>query len=381
MIVPLVKVTLLFGAGLLALLLARKSTAAVRHMLCVCTLAGSLLLPVTMLVPTNAIAVRLAPIGIVAAGSRAIARATAWPSASLLLALWLAGCSILLLRLAVGHWRLRQTVRSATPLAAGVYAADVTVPIASGLLRPVVLMPRIAAEWPDWQRAAALRHERAHIERHDLRANFIAQMACALYWFHPLVWLLAALLRREQETACDDAVLRSGFDPATYAEALLAVARNSTSNLLPGCAMTTKIDVKDRILRLLDCSIARTASPATLRVAAIAFAAVVLAIGIPVRADQVYKVGGDVQAPHVVSRVDPTYPEEARHDKIQGAVLLSVVVGTDGMAHEISVIRSLDPGLDRAAAEAVEQWHFAPGTRKGEAVPVKAMIEINFKLR
>lgn len=145
--------------------------------------------------------------------------------------------------------------------------------------------------------------------------------------------------------------------------------------------MTTKIDVKNRILRLLDCSIARTASPVTLRVAAIAFAAVVLAIGIPVRADQVYKVGGDVQAPHVVSRVDPTYPEEARHEKIQGAVLLSVVVGTDGMAHEISVIRSLDPGLDRAAAEAVEQWHFAPGTRKGEAVPVKAMIEINFKLR
>lgn len=381
MIVPLVKVTLLFGAGLLALLLARKSTAAVRHMLCVCTLAGSLLLPLTMLVPTNAIAVRLAPIGIVAAGSRAIARATAWPSASLLLALWLAGCSILLLRLAVGHWRLRQIVRSATPLAAGVYAADVTVPIASGLLRPVVLMPRIADDWPDWQRAAALRHERAHIERHDLRANFIAQLACALYWFHPLVWLLAALLRREQETACDDAVLRSGFDPATYAEALLAVARNSTSNLLPGCAMTRKIDVKNRILRLLDCSIARTASPVTLRVAAIAFAAVVLAIGIPVRADQVYKVGGDVQAPHVVSRVDPTYPEEARHEKIQGAVLLSAVVGTDGMAHEISVIRSLDPGLDRAAAEAVEQWHFAPGTRKGEAVPVKAMIEINFKLR
>ncbi len=381
MITLLLKVTVLFLAGLMALLATRKSTAAMRHTLCVCTLAGSLLLPLTSLIHANAIAVRLAPIGIVVAGSRAIRRAVVWPSSAMIPALWLTGCAILLLRLAIGYWRIRQTIRAATPLASGLYAADVTTPIASGLLSPVVLMPRAAAEWPEWQRAAALRHERAHLERRDLAANFVANVACAVYWFHPLVWVLAALLRREQETACDDAVLHSGFDPATYAEALLAVARNSTSNLLPGCAMTTKIDVKNRILRLLDNGIARTTSPAALRVAAIAFAAVVLAIGIPVRADQAYSVGGDVRAPSVASKVDPVYTEEARKEKIQGAVWLSLVVGADGLAHDISVIRSLDPGLDRAAAEAVEQWHFTPGTRKGEPVPVKATIAINFRLQ
>jgi TonB family protein len=243
------------------------------------------------------------------------------------------------------------------------------------------LIPHAAEGWPEWQRAAAVRHERAHIERKDLQANFIAHLACALYWFHPLAWILSSLLRREQEAACDDAVIHSGFESATYAEALLAVARNSTSTLLPGCAMTTQINVKSRIMRLLDQGIARTTSPLTFRLAVIAFAGVVLAIAIPVRAQEPYKVGGDVTAPRVIDKVDPVYTEDARRDKISGPVMLSMTIGTDGMAHDISVIKSLDPGLDVKAVEAVQQWHFAPGTLKGEAVPVRATVEINFKLQ
>ncbi len=252
--------------------------------------------------------------------------------------------------------------------------ADVSVPIASGLLDPVVLMPRAAAEWPEWQRAAAVRHERAHIERKDLMANFIAHVACAVYWFHPFVWFFSAMLRREQETACDDAVLHSGFEPATYAEALLAVARNSTSTLIPGssvmgCAMTTQIDVKSRIMRLLDSSIARTSSATTRRLAAIAFAGLVLAIAIPVRAQAPYHVGDGVSAPSVLQKVDPQYTEEARKAKISGTVLLTMTIGVDGMAHDISVVRSLDSGLDLKAVEAVQQWHFNPGKKAAMRCP------------
>ncbi len=51
------------------------------------------------------------------------------------------------------------------------------------------------------------------------------------------------------------------------------------------------------------------------------------------------------------------------------------------MAHDISVTKSLNPWrLDRQAAEAVEQWHFAPGTLQGEPVAVRANVEVNFKL-
>lgn len=387
----LIKVTLLFLTALVAVLATRRSTAAMRCLLCVCALAGSLILPIAALLPSPARmpVFRFDPFRIVTNGSQTFASATAWPSARVFLWLWVVGSGLLLFRLAAGYWRIHRAIRSATPIEHDVYAAEVSVPIASGLLQPVVLMPRASADWPEWQRAAAVRHERAHIERRDLVANFVAHLACALYWFHPLAWVLFSLLRREQETACDDAVLHSGLEPATYAEALLAVARNSTSTLFAGCAMTTQIDVKNRILRLLDAGIARTTSPRILRFAAIASAALVLAIGVNVRAQsdqpaaepgQVYHVGGDVQSPRVVAKVDPAYTEEARAQKLAGTVRLSMVIGTDGLAHDISVLQGIGLGLDENAVEAVQKWHFAPGTLKGEPVAVQAVVEVNFKL-
>lgn len=382
MITMLVKVTVLFLVGLIAFLTARRATAAMRHLLCVCTLAGSLLLPLTAFVPASkAIAFHIAPSLAAAVTTSVIAKTVALHWLRAVPALWALGSALVLLRIAAGYWRIGGVLGSAAPVSPGVYLGPVSVPIATGLIRPVVLLPRMAADWPEWQRAAALRHERAHIERGDLPANFIAQLACALYWFHPLVWVLASMMRRVQEAACDDAVIHAGFEPATYAEALLAVARNSTSTFLTGCAMTTQNDVKSRILRLLDSNVARAASIRRLSLAAIAFSAAVAIIGLPIRAQEPYQVGGEVKAPRVISKVDPQYTEEARRQKIEGPVLLSVVVGTDGMAHDISVIKSLDAGLDRMAAEAIEKWHFAPGTRNGEPVAVRASIEVNFRLQ
>ncbi len=150
--------------------------------------------------------------------------------------------------------------------------------------------------------------------------------------------------------------------------------------------MTTQTNLKTRIARLLDRGIARTTSRANLIRTAAGFAIVLAAIGTlglqksNAQSDQVYKVGGDVTSPRILYRVDPAYTEEARSAKLRGTVMLKMVIGADGMAHDISVVKSLDPGLDRKAAEAVEQWHFAPGTLKGEPVAVQAVIEVNFRL-
>jgi bla regulator protein BlaR1 len=382
----LAKITLLFLAALITLLAVRRSTAALRHLLCVCALAGSLVLPVTALFPAHVIAIRLPAITAVAA-SQAMARAQSWSPSAAILGLWAFGCIVLIVRLAIGHWRITRLVRAATPVEPNeLYLADVGVPIVCGLFRPVVLMPRASSEWPAWQFDAAVRHEWTHAGRMDLQANFIAHLACAVWWFHPLAWMLARHLRDCQETACDDAVLFSGLEPATYAEALLAVAQTSTPTLLPGCPMTTKTNLKTRIARLLDRSIARTTSRANLIRTAIGFAVVLAGIGVvslqtsSAQMPQVYSVGGDVTSPSVIYKVDPAYTEEARQQKIAGTVGLSVIVGTDGLAHDININKSLDPGLDRQAAEAVAQWHFAPGTLNGEPVAVRAAIEVNFRL-
>ncbi len=274
------KVTLLFLTAWILLIAVKRSTAAMRHLLCVCALAGSLILPLAALFPARVIAIRL-PVIYTSAASHAVTRAESWSPSGVIFGLWAFGGLALILRLAFGHWRIARLVRAATAIKPNeLYMAEVGVPIVCGLLRPVVLMPRASSEWPVWQFDAAVRHELTHVRRRDLQANFIANLACAVWWFHPLVWMLSSQLRESQETACDDAVLCAGFEPATYAEALLAVSQTSTPTLLPGCPMTTQTNLKNRITRLLDNSIARTTSRADLIRTVACFAIVFAMIGV-----------------------------------------------------------------------------------------------------
>ncbi len=388
----LLKVTVFFTAALALLYFAKRATAAMRHLLCVCALAGSMLIPLTALVPSRmsgAFAIRLPVIDISATG-HTMARVASWSPSTLILTVWALGSIVLLIRLAVGHLQIARLIRAATPVTPdALYMADVSVPVVCGLLRPRVLMPRASSEWPAWQFDAAVRHELTHVRRNDLWTILIARIACAVWWFHPLAWMLSTRLHDFQETACDDAVLFSGFEPATYAEALLAVAKTAThSTLLQGCSMTTQTNLKSRIARLLDQSIARSTSRRNLIRTTAAFSVVLAGfatIGLRnSRADDtpehVYKVGDGVTSPRVLYREDPQYTEQARADKVAGTVLLNMVIGTDGLAHDISIVKGIGAGLDEKAIEAVAKWHFQPGTLNGEPVAVRASIEINFKL-
>ena len=69
--------------------------------------------------------------------------------------------------------------------------------------------------------------------------------------------------------------------------------------------------------------------------------------------------------------------------KIQGTVVLEVVVLPDGTIGDVTVTKSLDPvfGLDAQAIAAARQWRFTPGTRFGEPVAVALAIELLFNLR
>jgi TonB family protein len=55
-------------------------------------------------------------------------------------------------------------------------------------------------------------------------------------------------------------------------------------------------------------------------------------------------------------------------------------IGEDGLAHNIQVVRGLGLGLDEKAVQAIQQWIFKPGMKDGQAVPVRANIEVNFRL-
>jgi TonB family protein len=93
-----------------------------------------------------------------------------------------------------------------------------------------------------------------------------------------------------------------------------------------------------------------------------------------------YRIGGDVQAPAVLSKVEPKYTDDARAALLWGTVAVHLVIGADGRAQDMSVARSLGLGLDENAMEAIRQWQFKPGTRNGQPVPVMATIEVNYRL-
>ena len=114
-------------------------------------------------------------------------------------------------------------------------------------------MPPSAAAWTIEARQAALVHELTHIKRADRRTQAIAQLACAIYWFNPLVWYAAAGLARERERACDDEVLRFGAKPSAYATLLLDLARKpgSCGHRRPRSAWRGRSAIEGRLLSIL----------------------------------------------------------------------------------------------------------------------------------
>ena len=94
----------------------------------------------------------------------------------------------------------------------------------------------------------------------------------------------------------------------------------------------------------------------------------------------VYRIGKGMAAPTVLSKIEPQYTDEARAARFQGTVVLQIVVGTDGLVHDVHLLRGLGLGLDENAIEAVNRWRFKPGAKDGQPVKVLATIEVQYRL-
>ncbi len=98
------------------------------------------------------------------------------------------------------------------------------------------------------------------------------------------------------------------------------------------------------------------------------------------RSAGIERIGGAVNAPKLLAKVEPKYSAEARAAKLTGSSVLFVEVHPDGRARNIQVVNPIGLGLDDRAREAVSQWRFEPGTKDGQPVPVAATIEVKWKL-
>ena len=87
-----------------------------------------------------------------------------------------------------------------------------------------------------------------------------------------------------------------------------------------------------------------------------------------------------VVGPKVLYKIDPAYTQDARAAKINGTVVVDLEVHPDGRAHNLRIQRSIDPGLDHNALDAISNWRFQPAMKDGRPVVVSATIEVNFRL-
>ncbi len=185
----------------------------------------------------------------------------AFPWGTVVLAVWLGVGLLLAARYALGWNRTRRAVADAIPLPKddpryallpkcarlreGVMDGA---PLTFGAARPTVVVP------PGLDGGAlecVLVHEGAHARRRDNLWHYAMALALVLYWWNPAVWLMARLLRRDIELACDRAAVRKlGADRRTeYAETLVALA---TAGAEPAfCRTFGRKAAEERILSVM----------------------------------------------------------------------------------------------------------------------------------
>lgn len=310
-----------------------------------------------------------------------------------LIALWLAGSGVMLLRLVMQYRQLRRQIQ-ALPIAmydalrhqlGGLTHRHLRLhPAGPSVLwapRPLLLLPPdFLQRHDDTERSLVLRHELAHLARGDAWWSLLAELAFALLWFHPLAWLALPRFRLDQELACDEAVLRTS--PASrvrYAQTLLhSIGMDGMPVITPWLA---EPQLKERLVmiqrpcpgsarrhtgRLLlltlmaACALgAQTTSPAT--------------TSKPASADIAYNVAHQ-----------PRYPEDATKNKEEGMVMLEVLVGADGKALKVRNVpeghTTRSASLIQAAIDTAQGWRFIPAEQNGKPIQGWARVPVQFNL-
>ena len=210
-----------------------------------------------------------------AAGRTASASSPARSLGNVLPKIWAAGLIVLLLRLALGLAGALQLSREARPLDDSVWQRlisrflstvaikrrvrlksheRISVPMTWGMIRPVILMPDESKTWDEDRRSSALFHELSHVKRIDFAVMLLVRLSLAAFWFNPLSWVVFGMLKREQEKACDELVLRAGIKPSTYAACLLAFRQAPGAPWNPALALLGMFGgpgINDRLVSIL----------------------------------------------------------------------------------------------------------------------------------
>lgn len=289
-----VKATVLLLTGWALTLLLRRSSSALRHQVWSVVLAGLVALPLlTTILPSWAVEVPTQDDQVASGDAEMLAQSpvdagigVGLPKGNetapdLFVVLWMFGMGGVGLWLVVGVVGARRLRQEGRKLDAQRYTAlaeqaagraglrrpgriavhdRLATPVVVGWMRPLVVLPRAVEEWSDERLEDVLVHEYAHVRRADNWLHLLGRLACALFWFHPLVWFATYRLRIEREHAADDVVVTTGSDSAEYAEHLLAIAASGrNARQLMATPLVRQSSVGKRISAVLDAERSRRA--------------------------------------------------------------------------------------------------------------------------
>ncbi len=324
----------------------------------------------------------------------AAAPAAAW--STLWLAIWGGGAAAFAAWSLAGIWNIRRLVAQATPVTAREWldplhdararleirrpvrllqSDRVAMPMTWGWRRPVVLLPAAASGWQSTRRTVVLRHELAHVKRADVATQSLAQWACAVYWFNPLVWLAAFRLRVEREQACDDAVLGQGTRASDYANHLLDIARECQA---PGLAASAAVAIarpsqlERRMRAILDPTVRRAVERSTAVLAAVFLTGTVLAVSAVTPTVETLP-GPAIDPPGSTSRTAaPPQAAPQRDEWFERWHRVAEEVFASLVQHVSEARRQLG-GATAATTQGVEHNVPAPTTAGFEAAPLGAV--------
>jgi beta-lactamase regulating signal transducer with metallopeptidase domain len=170
-------------------------------------------------------------------------------------AIWAAGFALAIIRLshalAVLHrWKKQAVEVDRIDGVAICELPGLQGPVAAGLWNPVIFVPAFWHAWPADHRRIVLAHELAHHTRRDPLWRLLAELACAVHWYHPLAYWMKRRFIMQCEYACDARVLGKGINPKAYATVLCDFASQcSPSPLAPAMAETSSLE--SRVCRML----------------------------------------------------------------------------------------------------------------------------------
>jgi TonB family protein len=273
-------------------------------------------------------------------------------------------------------------------------------PVTMGLRRKFLLLPvSIVDILPDEDLQTVIAHEFAHMQRRDFVKNLLYELLSLPVTYHPLLWLTRARIMETREMVCDQmAAAMTGRKE--YAQSLLRLA----SLLVAGTLVRTPhavgiFDANAFERRLMNLTGIHKEMRAVCRVALVAACAALglatcgsaLALGMhgdaaspvidssPSKAPKQLTVSAEKMSGNLLTKAVPIYPPEAKKAKIQGKVVLSVVISKNGNVEYVRVL-SGPQELQQSAIDAVRQWTYRPYLLNGDAVEVKTTINVIYNL-